>query len=87
MRAIFLRNRNCTIDSNAEGHNNGPKRLLQRVTAERRTYMGWILLFLVLAILFAGLGFGLAIVALKILFYIFVALLLISLIAKLARRV
>jgi uncharacterized membrane protein YtjA (UPF0391 family) len=49
--------------------------------------MAWILLFLILAIIFAGVGWGLAIAALKILFYIFVALLLISLIAKLARRV
>jgi uncharacterized membrane protein YtjA (UPF0391 family) len=49
--------------------------------------MGWILAFLILAIIFAAVGFGLAIAALKILFYIFVALLLISLVTKGLSRV
>lgn len=49
--------------------------------------MIWLLVLLLLAILFAGLGFGLAIAGLKILFYIFVALLIVSLIARAVRRV
>jgi uncharacterized membrane protein YtjA (UPF0391 family) len=49
--------------------------------------MVWILLFLALAIIFAGVGFGLAIAAIKVLFYIFVALFIISLITKAVRRV
>ncbi len=48
--------------------------------------MGWIILFLILALIFVGLGWGLAIAALKILFYIFLALFVISLIAHVARR-
>lgn len=49
--------------------------------------MFWVLLFLLLAILFAGLGFGLAVLALKVLFYIFAVLLIISLITIAVRRV
>ncbi|HEY7391557.1 MAG TPA: DUF1328 domain-containing protein [Bryobacteraceae bacterium] len=49
--------------------------------------MALIIIFLILAIIFAGVGFGLAIAAIKVLFYIFVALLIISLITKMVRRV
>lgn len=49
--------------------------------------MVWLWIFLILAILFGGLGYGLAIMALRALFYVFLALFVACLIGRAARHV